>query len=396
MTRPCAAGWMALTYLLAFTATASASAAGFMLGQWAVLSCDTPLDIVSLANVSVSPTVDGWKIVQAWSEGAGSPTFTHEFAVGVSGVASAPITSRVYPWNIFQGLEYNVSARRRGLEVSSKQGFASALVHTDMLTSQGTFVVGEHHNFSALPSTHNNISYSVGSTLFGKITCLLTKTISHPGSNEPAPADSGVVGTAAGRHGCQAGVEAASAPIRPTLEVVTPLTSANHGAVNYNVPDAWGLQDPSLHETVFMLSLQGLANRQGPVLYLTYPDDWAFSYTPIVRRAWASSFNLTFSNVSSPADALTVPQLRSAASCFVVWDPAVRESLMVALTAGGVDGCLVVTEDLVPVATRAGLAMKTNFVGQFTGKSPVDIYSWSFDHYFANCDPHNVGGRGRT
>ncbi len=95
----------------------------------------------------------------------------------------------------------------------------------------------------------------------------------------------------------------------------------------FRLDDNWEIAG-KLPLNAMMISLQGLANRTGPVLYLLYPDDWPFTYVNSVYDFYKTKRNFTFRELRNPADA--VRALAKFAKGYVVWDPAVRVSLIVA------------------------------------------------------------------
>ena len=148
------------------------------------------------------------------------------------------------------------------------------------------------------------------------------------------------------------------------------------------------------------IALQGLANRVSahPRLYLTYPPGWAFSYTTQVREYLASpAHNVSFNNLTDPADTFGALAAGAGVASVVVWDPAVRESLLVAFTVAGLEDALVVTDALLrrlPAAARA-LPVAANFSGAFDGWAPAAIYRHAKDKYFSGCSKNyliTIGG----
>ena len=77
----------------------------------------------------------------------------------------------------------------------------------------------------------------------------------------------------------------------------------------------------------------------------------------------ASSRDLTFTTVPSYVDLLE--QLVGYVKGYVVWDPTVRESLVVAYTAAGLHDAIVVPPSMVALAQSHGLPMVANFSSMF-------------------------------
>ncbi len=145
------------------------------------------------------------------------------------------------------------------------------------------------------------------------------------------------------------------------------------------LPDTWTVSD-SLDVNATLISLQGLANQGTPRLYFIYPADWTFTYTESVYEYYQDRHGIAFTELSSAQEALA--QLHEHADGYVVWDPSVRTSLIVAFTAAGLEDAIVVSEDLIPLAEKYGLEPVADFRGKFTGWSDYEIYQWAYDQYW--------------
>jgi hypothetical protein len=132
-----------------------------------------------------------------------------------------------------------------------------------------------------------------------------------------------------------------------------------------------------------MISLQGLANKNAPLLYLLYPDDWPFTYVNSALAFYKSKRYYTFTDLRTPAEA--VKALAKHAKGYVVWDTGVRTSLIVAFTVAGLEDAVVVSEAEIPLVQAAGLAKVEDFRGKFTGMSDLQIYAWAYDAYWKRC-----------
>ncbi len=134
-----------------------------------------------------------------------------------------------------------------------------------------------------------------------------------------------------------------------------------------------------LPRKALLISLQGLANRGAPRLYFIYPPDWTYTFTEPVYRYYRDRHNIRFSEISSTREALG--RFAGQADGYVVWDPEVRTSLIVAFTAAGLKNAVVVTEGQIPMAREAGLEEAGDFRGQFSGWSDHEIYRWAWEKY---------------
>jgi len=146
--------------------------------------------------------------------------------------------------------------------------------------------------------------------------------------------------------------------------------------------DDWTIQG-GLPANALMISLQGLANKKGPNVYLLYNDDWPFTYVNHVLDFYRTKRYYTFTDLKTPADA--VKQLAHFARGYVVWDTAVRTSLIVAFTTAGLEDAMVVSEAEIPLAQAAGLKPVEDLRGKFTGMNDAQIYTWAYNKYWSRC-----------
>jgi len=146
--------------------------------------------------------------------------------------------------------------------------------------------------------------------------------------------------------------------------------------------DDWDING-KLPEQAMLISLQGVANVDGPHLYFIYGPKWDFKYTPGLFDFLKNERYFTFRELRTAEQALTT--FRDAVKGYVVWDKAVRTSLIVAYTVAGLEQAIVVSEELIPMAEKAGLAPVADFRGKFTGWSDAQIYRWAKDQYWSRC-----------
>ncbi len=132
-----------------------------------------------------------------------------------------------------------------------------------------------------------------------------------------------------------------------------------------------------------MISLQGIANKSGPLVYALYPDNWPFTYVNSVFDFYRTRRHYTFKELKAPEDALRA--LRKYVKGYVVWDTAVRTSLIVAFTVAGLEDAVVVSQEQIPLMEKNGLTPVEDFRGKFTGKTDAQIYRWAYDRYWQRC-----------
>jgi hypothetical protein len=145
--------------------------------------------------------------------------------------------------------------------------------------------------------------------------------------------------------------------------------------------DNWEISG-KLPVNAMMISLQGLANKKGPNVYLLY-QNWPFTYVNSVYDFYKDKRYYSFRELKTPSDALRL--LKSYAKGYVVWDKGVRTSLIVAYTVAGLEDAVVVTEDLIPLVEKAGLKPIEDFRGKFTGQTDAQIYTWAYQQYWKRC-----------
>ncbi len=134
-----------------------------------------------------------------------------------------------------------------------------------------------------------------------------------------------------------------------------------------------------------LISLQGLANRDQPRLYLEYPKNWQWEIVHPLIGFLEKRHGMKFERLALNDAAGALARFGRHAKGVVVWDKAVRSSLIVAFTIAGVEDLVVVNEDQLPLAAAHGLKPIVDLRGKFTGQPDHVIYQWAYDHYFARC-----------
>ena len=134
-----------------------------------------------------------------------------------------------------------------------------------------------------------------------------------------------------------------------------------------------------------LLSLQGLANREAPRVYLEYPKNWQWEIVHPLIGFLQKRHGVAFDRLAvNDADAALTKFARHAKGV-VVWDKAVRSSLIVAFTISGLEDAVIVNADQLPLAQKHGLKILADLRGQFTGQPDHVIYQWAYDRYYARC-----------
>ena len=168
-------------------------------------------------------------------------------------------------------------------------------------------------------------------------------------------------------------------------------------------------------------SLQGLANRNGPCVFLDYGiyDDISVRKTNetfLSDELWFSKYRSAIGNIDQNNleyyrtvydiepnhlnNLLTA--LRKHADFFegtVVWDPDLQDTVNIALMLGGLENLLVIHPDMIePVESELGLKIVQDLRGRWHNR--ISLYSWAFKHLFKRCVEGRVAcvepGWGRT
>ncbi len=134
-----------------------------------------------------------------------------------------------------------------------------------------------------------------------------------------------------------------------------------------------------------LISLQGLANRGLPRVYLEYPKDWQWEIVRPLEGFLEKRHGIKFDRLGQDDADAALTRFAKYTKGYVVWDRKVRTSLIVAFTISGVEDALVVSEDLIPLAEKHGLKKIADLRGQFEGQPDYTIYQWAYDHYWAKC-----------
>ena len=153
-----------------------------------------------------------------------------------------------------------------------------------------------------------------------------------------------------------------------------------------------------LPEKALLVSLQGLANRDQPRLYIVHPPDFQWEITEPLYEFYQRKHGVDFIEIPNADEALL--QFKSAARGYVVWDTEVGTSLNVAFTIAGLEDAVVVTEALIPLVEKHGLKPIDDLRGRYTGMTDAAIYADAIERYWERCNRDKImlmgGHRGRV
>ena len=143
-----------------------------------------------------------------------------------------------------------------------------------------------------------------------------------------------------------------------------------------------------LPEKALVVSLQGLANRTAPRLYVVHPPEFQWEITGPLFEFYQRKHRVAFDELRDADAALAA--FKEHARGYVVWDPAVGASLNVAFTLAGLEDAVVVTEALIPLVERHGLRRIDDLRDRYAGWTDDRIYADAYDRYWARCNKEKI------
>lgn len=143
-----------------------------------------------------------------------------------------------------------------------------------------------------------------------------------------------------------------------------------------------------LPEKALLVSLQGLANRHTPRLYIVHPPEFQWEITGPLFEFYQRKHHVAFTELKSAEEALAL--FKQHAKGYVVWDPAVSATMNVAFTIAGLDDAVVVTEALIPLVERHGLRPLDDLRGRYTGQTDDLIYADAYARYWDRCNKDKI------
>lgn len=338
MHRSFTAAFGTLFILLAAASMLKAQESNTLQGSWTLIphkSAD--IDLWGMLSLEIDARPERIHLIQHW--GRPNRRFSDTLDLQVGTVNEVPIVDRVFATNAFMGLSMPVGAKRRIEAEWVEPGAVFRLTeHAPVLASQGETEITSIHTYSTTEEP-GIISYTIErSTRLEPITYLLKR-------------------------------------------------EGSRDAYFMEMTDDWTI-DGDLPEQAFLISLQGLANRDEPNLYFVYGEKWDFRFTPAVKDFLQDERFYTFQTLSSAEQALD--RFKDSVKGYVVWDKNVRTSLIVSYTVAGLEDAVVVSEDLIPMVEKAGLPLIEDFRGRFEGQSDAEIYQWAYDQYWDRCNKEYI------
>ena len=309
-------------------------------GKWIIIKeKSSEIDLYGTLSLEFQQKGDLLTLIHQWGS---RRSFKDTMKLKLSGKSiQIPVKNRVFPTNVFMGLSMPVGDKKQIKASLRKKGSVLEIEETYfVLGSQGRSKVKDIHTY-ALGSDPNVLTYTIERSTRGKenrIKYVLKK-------------------------------------------------AGYRNAYFMKLEDNWEIEG-KLPTQAMLISLQGLANLNGPNLYFIYPPKWDFRFTPPVFEFLKDKHNYTFKELKTLEQALKA--FKDHVNGYVVWDKNVRTSLIVAFTVAGLKKAIVVSEDLIPLVEKYGLKPVQDFRGKFTGKSDYEIYSWAYEKYWDQCSKEYI------
>ncbi len=305
-------------------------------GKWNLIpEKSSEIALYRTLSVTFEKAGSNIRLIQRWGT---RRSFVDTLLFSANGKTSlVPIRNRVFPTNVFMGLSMAVGENRKvKAHWQEKEKSLTLEIEYPLLGSQGKRTVKSLHKF-VLSDDGELITYTV---------------------------------------------QRSTRKTGPEVKYVLKRDGLKEAFVMY-LQDGWSIDD-RLPENALLITLQGVVNKNGPLLYCIYPDNWPFTYVKSVYNFYKDKKNFTFTKLRNAEHALKT--LKKYVKGYVVWDKNVRTSLIVAFTVCGLEKAVAVTEDLIPLMERYSIPMVADFRGKFVGQTDAQIYQWAYEQYFDRCN----------
>jgi hypothetical protein len=301
-------------------------------GSWELM-VDQSSDIGRFGTLTldISSAEHHLKIEERWGNGRWNRTLE----LPVDGEDhSIPIADRVFPANIYTAISYIPGEERTCRATWEDSGLLEIRERFTAAGSQTTYPMAIDHTYTLSP-TGAGLKYKASRS--SRKDCDINYTFRRKGTGE-----------------------------------AWVISMTNDWAIDSGLPERAGI-----------ISLQGIVNRKEPRLYLVYPPEWDFKFTPNVLEYLREDRYMAFAELKTLADAIA--QFRDHLKGYIVWDKEVRTSLIIAFTLAGLRDAVVITEEQIDLAEANGLEKIEDFRGKFRGQSDFEIYTWAYEQYWDQC-----------
>jgi len=165
----------------------------------------------------------------------------------------------------------------------------------------------------------------------------------------------------------------------------TPASGRSAWMMHFNLD--WAVAG-GLPEKALLVSLQGLANRTEPRLYIVHPPEYQWEITGPLFEFYQRKHGVKFTELKTADEALT--QFARYAKGYVVWDPKIGATMNVAFTIAGLEDAVIVTEALIPLVEKHGLKRIDDLRGRYDGQKDAQIYGDAYTRYWARCSKDKI------
>ena len=308
-------------------------------GQWSLLpEKSSGIEIYESLALDLSVDPGTVSIRQTWGKEKSALAVRLDLKTG-GGENAVPVTSRVWPTNVFMGVSMDQSVPEK---ISAQWSESGRRLDLDcryaVLVSQGQVWLRSRETYELSPYGDE-----------------VTLTVAHE--------------------------ERPGAPYKFVFK-----RAGTKEAYMMRLGDHWDVAG-KLDENAFLISLQGLANGDAPRLYFLYPDNYDFRDATAIYDYYRK-LDYTFTELHSAEQALKtfLPRVKG----YIVWDQGARISLDVAFTVAGLEKGVVVSAAQIPLAEKFGLKPIADFRGKFEGKSDLEVFRWAYAQYGARCSRDTI------
>lgn len=308
-------------------------------GEWTLIPDESaPISYYNTISLDIQQKDSSLTIVQKWEE-----KFPHvdSFHLFINGQPDkVPVTSRIWPYQVFMGISL--------IPGTEKEVTAQWIKKDSILKIEEDYPV----------------SVSQGKTTIHSIQ---TYTLSDEGQKLT--------------------IYIYRNSDRANSSVYVFRRGAVNNAYSMQLKDQWDLEG-GLSDNAFLISLQGIVNKNSPTLYFIYPKDYDYNFTEKLYNFYKDHLGYSFTEIQGIGAALKI--FKDSVKGYVIWDKASRASLNVAFTLAGLKKAVVITSDMLPMVKAAGLKEVADFRNKFNGKTDAEVYGWAFDHYWKNCSKRYI------
>lgn len=165
--------------------------------------------------------------------------------------------------------------------------------------------------------------------------------------------------------------------------------------------------DLTFEDRLTCTSIQGVLNKAGPRVFLNYGyydklsdritnevfiDDerWFGKYRAMIGQQDLRNLSYYQSQFDFPIEEILdyhelIRQEKSSFKGFVVWDPALIETISLATMLSGLERLLIIAPNQVSLSEETDLPIVEDLRGRWVNR--LELYRWAFEHLFERCNP---------